>query len=212
MNLWNLITRFGDSSLLLPCALLIYGWLLYRREGGDAQRWLLLFGLAASLTLASKLAFMGWGIGIPEWNFTGLSGHSMMAGSVLPVLGALLVRGRTAWRLAAAAAGMLLALLVGTSRLEINAHSPAEVYAGLSAGLGASGVFLYLTRQRLPSLSPLLLGLVLLFALSQGATGVRAPTHQLLQRIAASMAGRDQPFTREHWPAAERLKAQAPAA
>jgi hypothetical protein len=26
----------------------------------------------------------------------------------------------------------------------------------------------------------------------------------LLQRIAASMAGRDQPFTREHWPAAER--------
>ena len=38
MNLWNLITRFGDSSLLLPCALLIYGWLLYRREGGDAHR------------------------------------------------------------------------------------------------------------------------------------------------------------------------------
>jgi hypothetical protein len=66
MNLWNLITRFGDSSLLLPCALLIYGWLLYRREGGDAQRWLLLFPPAASLTLASKLAFMGWASASPN--------------------------------------------------------------------------------------------------------------------------------------------------
>lgn len=179
MTLWNLITRFGDSSLLLPCALFIYAWLLLRRETYNANCWLLLFSLAAGVTLVSKLAFMGWGIGIPAWNFTGLSGHSMMAASVL----------------------------------QINVHSPAEVYGGLAVGLAASGAFLCLTQRRLPSLSPVLLALVLLLASLQGVTGVRAPTHQMLERIAAYMADRDQPFKRGEWGGFHRLDGQrAPAA
>ncbi|WP_281687110.1 phosphatase PAP2 family protein [Pseudomonas citronellolis] len=208
MTLWNLITRFGDSSLLLPCALFIYAWLLLRRETYNANCWLLLFGLAAGVTLVSKLAFMGWGIGIPAWNFTGLSGHSMMAASVLPVLCSLLLPARPAWRLAAAAGGAVLAVLVGVSRLQINVHSPAEVYGGLAVGLVASGAFLCLTQRRLPSLSPVLLALVLLLASLQGVTGVRAPTHQMLERIAAYMADRDKPFKRGEWGGFHRLDAQ----
>lgn len=212
MNVWNLITRFGDSSLLLPCALFIYAWLLYRRDLRNAHLWLLLFGLAASVTVVSKLAFMGWGIGIPEWNFTGLSGHSMMSASVLPVLCSLLVRGRPAWRLAAAAGGAVLAVLVGISRLEINVHSPAEVYAGLSAGLCASAAFLCLSQRRLPSLSPLLLALVLLLGSLQGVTGVRAPTHQMLERIATYMANRDKPYKRGQWSTPADIERRTPAA
>jgi hypothetical protein len=74
MNLWNLITRFGDSSLLLPCALLIYGWLLYRREGGDAQRWLLLLPARCQPHAGLQAGLHGLGIGIPEWNFTACPG------------------------------------------------------------------------------------------------------------------------------------------
>lgn len=212
MNVWPLITRFGDSSLLLPCALFIYAWLLYRRDFRSAHCWLLPFGLVSAATVASKLAFMGWGIGIREWNFTGISGHSMMAASVLPVLCSLLARGRPAWRLAAAAAGAVLAVLVGVSRLEINVHSPAEVYAGLAAGLCASTVFLGLTLRRLPSLSPLLLVVVLLLGSLQGVTGVRAPTHQMLERIASYMANRDKPYKRGQWSTPAPVEAKAPAA
>ncbi|MDF3937120.1 phosphatase PAP2 family protein [Pseudomonas citronellolis] len=197
---WHLITRLGDSALLLPCALFIYAWLLARRALPDAQRWLLLFGLAAGATLASKLAFMGWGVAIPAWDYTGLSGHSMLAGAVLPVLGSLLAPpGRPRWRIAAAAGGALLAVLVGVSRLEIRVHSPAEVYAGLGAGMAASAAFLCMGRKRLPALSPLLLTVVLLLGSLQALSGVRAPTHQVLERIATYLADRDAPFKRGYW-------------
>ncbi|MNN39106.1 PAP2 superfamily protein [compost metagenome] len=200
MDIWNAITRLGDSSLLLPVAVFIFFWLLLRREKAKAGVWLLLFGLAASLVVASKLAFMGWGIGIPEWDFTGISGHSMMAASVLPVLAALLSRSRRL-ALVLASLGALLAVLVGASRIAIGVHSPAEVYAGLAVGLMASASCLALVRFSLPQLPPLLLGVVLTLSAAQALTGARAPTHQMLERIAAELAGREHPFKRGQWAA-----------
>lgn len=198
MDLWNAITRLGDSSLLLPLAVFLFFWLLYRRERAKAGLWLALFGLAASLVVASKLAFMGWGIGIREWDFTGISGHSMMAASVLPVIAALLPRKR-GLAVAAAACGAVLAILVGWSRLAIGVHSPAEVSAGLALGLATSAAYLALVRGGLPVLSPLLLAVVLALGSAQALTGTRAPTHQMLERIASHLAGRDHPFKRGQW-------------
>ncbi|MCP1624748.1 phosphatase PAP2 family protein [Pseudomonas nitroreducens] len=198
MNFWPLITRLGDSSLLAPAAVFILVWLLYRRETAKAGLWVLLFGFSTALVVASKLAFMGWGIGIPNLNFTGISGHSMMAGAVLPTLAAQLFSSRRAGLVAAAVAA-LVAVLVGLSRLAIHVHSPAEVYAGLALGLGTSAAFLGGTRIRLPPLNPALLVLVLALGMAQTVTGVRAPTHQLLERIAAHLADRDQPFQRGQW-------------
>jgi membrane-associated phospholipid phosphatase len=198
MDLWPLITRLGDSSLLAPAAVFVFCWLLYRRETAKAGLWALLFGFSTALVVGSKLAFMGWGIGIPNLNFTGISGHSMMAGSVLPVLAALLFSSRCAG-LAAATLAAIVAVLVGLSRLAINVHSPSEVYAGLALGLGTSAVFLGATRIRLPTFNPALLVLVLALGMAQTTTGVRAPTHQLLERIAAHLADRDQPFQRGQW-------------
>lgn len=198
MDLWPLITRLGDSSLLLPASAFVFAWLLYRGESGKAVLWLALFGLASTLVVFSKLAFMGWGVGIPSWNFTGISGHSMMAGCVLPVLAAQLCGSRR-WGLAAAGLAGLLAVLVGISRLAIGVHSPAEVYAGLALGLATSAAFLGATRLRLPAFTPAVLVLVLILGAAQAVTGVRAPTHQLLERIAAHLADRDQPFQRGEW-------------
>ncbi|KAF1053114.1 MAG: hypothetical protein GAK43_01583 [Stenotrophomonas maltophilia] len=197
MHLWFLLTGFGDSSLLLPAAAFIFLWLLYRRQRGMAWAWAGLFGTACVLTALTKLAFMGWGIGIEALNFTGISGHSMLSGSVLPVLLALLVRERHQWRWLAAGLGALVAMLVGLSRLALDAHSPAEVIAGLSLGLCISGLFLALGSLRLPRLSPLLLALVIGVLSLQSVVGVHAPTHYLIQVIAAHLAGRDAAYQRE---------------
>lgn len=198
MTFWPLITRLGDSSLLAPAAVFVFCWLLYRRETAKAGLWAMLFGFSTALVVSSKLAFMGWGIGIPNLNFTGISGHSMLAGAVLPTLAAQLLGTRRAGLFAAAFAA-LLAMLVGISRLEINVHSPAEVYAGLSLGLGTSAVFLAATRAHLPAFQPAVLLLVIALSLGQTVTGVRAPTHQLLERIAMHLADRPAPFQRGQW-------------
>lgn len=198
MTFWPLITRLGDSSLLAPAAVLVFCWLLYRGESAKAGLWLVLFGFSTALVVSSKLAFMGWGIGIPNLNFTGISGHSMMAGAVLPTLAAQLFTSRRA-SLATAALAAVIAVLVGFSRLAINVHSPAEVYAGLALGLGTSAAFLGVTRISLPVFQPALLLLVLALGLGQALSGVRAPTHQVLERIAAHLAARDQPFQRGQW-------------
>jgi len=198
MTFWPLITRLGDSSLLAPAAAFVFCWLLHRRETAKAGLWALLFGFSTALVVGSKLAFMGWGIGIPNLNFTGISGHSMMAGAVLPILAAQLFSSRRAGLVAAGLAA-LVAVLVGLSRLAINVHSPAEVYAGLALGLGTSAAFLGATRIHLPAFNPALLALVLALGVAQTVTGVRAPTHQLLERIAAHLAERDQPYQRGQW-------------
>ncbi|MEP9318291.1 phosphatase PAP2 family protein [Pseudomonas sp. LABIM340] len=198
MTFWPLITRLGDSSLLAPAAVFVFCWLLYRRETAKAGLWAMLFGFSTALVVVSKLAFMGWGIGIPNLNFTGISGHSMMAGAVLPTLAAQLFSSRRAGLVAAGVAA-LIAVLVGLSRLAINVHSPAEVYAGLALGLGTSAAFLGATRIHLPAFQPALLLLVIALGLGQAVTGVRAPTHQLLERIAAHLADRDQPYQRGQW-------------
>lgn len=198
MTFWPLITRLGDSSLLAPAAVFVFFWLLYRGESAKAGLWLVLFGFSTALVVSSKLAFMGWGIGIPNLNFTGISGHSMMAGAVLPTLAAQLFTSRRA-SLAAAALAAVIAVLVGFSRLAINVHSPAEVYAGLALGLGTSVAFLGATRISLPVFQPALLLLVLALGLGQALSGVRAPTHHVLERIAVHLANRDQPFQRGQW-------------
>ncbi|MCY1284527.1 hypothetical protein D9M69_311350 [compost metagenome] len=122
----------------------------------------------------------------------------MMAASVLPVIAALLPRKR-GLAVAAAACGAVLAILVGWSRLAIGVHSPAEVSAGLALGLATSAAYLALVRGGLPVLSPLLLAVVLALGSAQALTGTRAPTHQMLERIASHLAGRDHPFKRGQW-------------
>jgi len=43
------------------------------------------FGITGAIVSASKLAFMGWGIGIRELDFTGFSGHSALFAVFWPI-------------------------------------------------------------------------------------------------------------------------------
>lgn len=94
MTLWHLVTRLGESTLLMPCAAVVCAslWLgPARRDRRNAARWMVTFGLAVAIVVASKLAFMGWGIGSHALDFTGVSGHAMMSAALWPVLARLLV-------------------------------------------------------------------------------------------------------------------------
>lgn len=218
---WHLISRFGDAALLLPCAALLLLSLCHRGEWRAARDWCLAFAAAAGLTLASKLAFIGWGIGVPALDFTGFSGHSMMAASVLPVLLHRLVPGRRprlGW--IAATLGASLALLVGYSRLPLGAHSLSEVVGGLALGFAVSGGYLLATaprrRQRRPSRwrrSPRAPLLLLIGALLLGvpASGAHAPTEQWIEQIALYLSGRARPFQREDWQRREAATIAPPA-
>ncbi|ALD92132.1 hypothetical protein CR3_2944 [Cupriavidus gilardii CR3] len=199
---WHLISRFGDTALLLPCAALLLLSLCHRGEWRAARHWCLAFAAAAGLTLVSKLAFIGWGVGVPALDFTGFSGHSMMAASVLPVLMHRLAPGRAPrLRWAAAMLGAWLALLVGYSRLPLGAHSASEVIGGLALGFAVSGGYLLATvphrRHRSPR-APLLL-LIGALLLGVPASGAHAPTEQWIEQIALYLSGRARPFQRADW-------------
>lgn len=195
--MWLFITNFGDSSVMLPCALLIALWLLAGLSARAALLWLLLFG-AASLSVAlSKIAFFGWGLGIPHLDFTGFSGHSMLVGSVMPILGWLLA---SRARLTAAALGAVCALLIAISRVVLGYHSVSEVVTGLPIGYAASASLLWLLRGQEVVLKPrqaalgaslLLLPLLLLH-------GTNAPTQRVLERLAVKFADEQNPWTRAH--------------
>ncbi|EQB3642509.1 TPA: phosphatase PAP2 family protein [Raoultella ornithinolytica] len=199
---WQWVSFFGDSTVLLPSAAAVFMVLFLRRPSRQiAWQWGLLFGITGAIVSASKLAFMGWGIGIRELDFTGFSGHTALSTAFWPIfLWLLCARGSVVLRRTAMVMGYLLAGLVGYSRLAIHAHSPSEVIAGLL--LGAIGSALFLLLQRNSSrvvdaqlswggvLSLIIIPVVLL------NTGAKAPTQSLLGEIAVKLGPLEKPFTR----------------
>lgn len=133
---------FGDSTVLLPSAAVLFIVLFCERFKAAGPHWALLFGITGAIVCASKLAFMGWGIGIRELDFTGFSGHTALSSAFWPILLWLLcARATPALRFTAVIVGYALAGLVGYSRLMVHAHSTSEVIAGLLLGAAGSAIF-----------------------------------------------------------------------
>lgn len=197
---WYSLTFFGDSMLLLPSGIIVFAILMFVcRDWKQTAQWALLFGGVGAIVCASKLAFIGWGIGIRELDFTGFSGHSALSASIWPVMMWLLTgRFSTAVRKTAVLSGYALALLIGYSRLAIHVHSVSEVISGLALGGAASSAFLWLQRNIAPpALSYRKIAAALLLPLLLINNGTIAPTQGLLEFIAVSIAPIDKPFTRE---------------
>ena len=196
---WHSITWFGDSGFLLPVAAWIAVWLGVRTVTRPiAWRWLAMFGTGGALVAASKIAFMGWGIGSAMLNFTGISGHTMLAASVWPVafwLSAAHWQPRV--RISAATLGWAFAALIGWSRLAIYAHSKSEVAAGFALGAAISALFLWRQHDRpIPRLHWVLLLISIASPMLFLRPGTPAPTHDALELIAVRLAGTERPFTR----------------
>ena len=197
-SFWYLLTRLGEVQILLPAALLAMLVLAHRADTRPlATSWLGLLCLTALLTTASKIAFIGWGIGSATLDFTGISGHTMFAAAVYPLLLGTLTSRLPPWgQQVAVTAGYALALLVGMSRLEVGAHSVSEVVAGLLLGGAASA--LAMARAGLPRsrIGSSLTVLVTLWVLITPIHIPPVPTHSLVTRLALSLSGSPVPHTR----------------
>lgn len=195
---WVFVSRFGEAQILLPAALGACLWLAHRDESRPVViRWLAWMSIAALVTTITKVAFMGWGIGSAALDFTGISGHSMFASAVYPPL--LFITASSCsptWQRIAWLVGFVLALMIGVSRVMVEAHSWSEVIAGLAIGCTVSVSTLWMARARHPSVP---LWLPLGVAAWLAITPVHAPastTHDMVTRLALKLSGRDAPHTR----------------
>ncbi|GAA0493445.1 MULTISPECIES: phosphatase PAP2 family protein [Tatumella] len=196
---WKNLTYFGDSMLLLPTAVLIAIFLLWKSgRWQTAFGWLVTFGSAGMIVSISKVMFMGFFLGSKTYNFTGFSGHTTMSSTFWPVFMWLI---SAQWplvrRRCLIIAGYLLPLAIGFSRLQLHAHSPSEVITGAILGLSLSSLFLFV--QRHTALKAIPLTQLALFACLPAVIllqGQPATTQQFLAKLSARLAGIEKPFTR----------------
>ena len=195
---WHLLTRLGESQILLPAALLAMLALTRRAETRPlAARWLGALVLATLLTTASKVVFIGWGIGSAQLDFTGISGHAMFAAAVYPLLlGTLAAPLPPRGQKIAVAGGFALALMVGLSRLEVGVHSISEVVAGLLLGGAASAGAMAGTSLPRALMGSTVTALVALWVLLTPLHIPPLPTHSLVTRLALALSGHAAPHTR----------------
>jgi len=201
---WLLITHLGNSVVLLSTAVIMAVWLQKGRASLVAVSWLFILGLAVLLVLATKLAFLGWGFGIASIDFTGISGHAMLSSAVFPTLAALVtLKQRPAIRASAIASGFVVAIVVGISRLVLDAHSESEVLIGWTVGCSVAVTTLFVIRcvasdftdRRSPL--PLALAVLVILAVSAPRGGQSGPeTHGLIVKMALWASGRTAPFDR----------------
>lgn len=194
---WQVLTHMGSASLLLPMVLLMAVGFWFSGQRRLVWVWLPTLALACFLTLVSKILFMGWGIGSAFLNFTGISGHTVLATSVFPLLmgalwGSWLPR-RPAWGVVL---GLCVAAGVALSRVVLGAHSASEVTVGWLLGLAVTlrcvpSLAAGLQPPRLVRLAPW----VLLLALHTGSA-TYLPSHSWEVRLALWLSGHDLPFTR----------------
>ena len=204
---WLHITGLGDTVVMLPAATAIAVWLAMTRAWRMALIWCLMFGAGLLAVVATKIAFVGWGIGIRALDFTGISGHAMRASAVLPVLCYLGLREAPA---ALRHAGLLLGIIGGAlltlSRVAVQAHSVSEALSGFLLGSLISLTFISLCHSRPTLRIPSWLLALSLLALIPSSYAKPAPTSRWINGVALYLASHDRPYEREYWLACKARK------
>ncbi|NKI69470.1 phosphatase PAP2 family protein [Collimonas pratensis] len=184
------ISKIGSSNVMLPAAVAIAVWLM----AGGARRlflyWCLLFAGTLLLVAASKIAFVGWGIGIEEIDFTGFSGHAMRSAAIIPTLFYVIVRQQAfALRWPAVIAGVGVAALISLSRVQLHFHSVSEALSGSLLGLAACLCFIWQAENTSqPGLSRTLLACSFVLLLT-ASFSKPVPTEDLIASTALWLSG-----------------------
>ncbi|WP_433695712.1 phosphatase PAP2 family protein [Paraburkholderia phenoliruptrix] len=209
-HLWYSITSLGGAGMTLPLAFAIALWLAVGYTWRMAAGWLLLLGAAIGLVTVTKLAFLGWGVGVRELDFTGVSGHAMLSTAVYPVaLFLILLRTHPSVRVLGVLLGLVAGLAVGLSRVVLSAHSPSEAITGCLVGALAALLFVRMAWKAQPerlSVFPVAVSLMVLAVLMHG---VHVPTQRWVTHIALKVSGHERPFIRAKWKAVRDVRPTA---
>lgn len=206
---WHSLSVAGSLAVTGPIGVAIAVWLLAGKSWRLTASWCLLFGMGMALVVATKVAFIGWGLGLESVEFAGISGHAMRASAVFPVAFFLALRssGQTARRLALAA-GVALAVLISVSRVYVLAHSVSEAVSGCLLGLIIAAAFvLHAAGERHLALSRVLVALCIPVMLIAPRVDP-VPTEQWMTQLALFLSGRERPYTRGDWGQALQLRQQ----
>lgn len=197
---WQSVTDLGDAAFVLTVATGIAAWLIATDSPRTAAYWIVSFSVAMVIVVGTKIAFWGWGIGIRSLDFTGISGHCMLAAAVFPVLAYLLsLRTPRQMRIVVVACGFLLALVIGVSRVILHAHSIFEVVTGLVLGNVVAIAFMRQPLRRTRLAAPTLAVAVLVALFGIVAYGHHAHAEHWIVAVALKVSGREHPFTRIGW-------------
>ncbi|WP_226806654.1 phosphatase PAP2 family protein [Candidatus Vallotia cooleyia] len=190
---------------MLPVAAAIALWLIVGRTWRSAIAWSGLLMIGIALVIVTKIAFLGWGVGIRSLDFTGISGHSMLATAVLPAAVFLGTRSvPVVLRLTMLIVGLVASAIISVSRLAVDAHSVSEVIAGFALGAAVSlGWIIWAAPNKLNVTAPVSRWLVAvsLIGLTISLHGYHARTHRWVTQIAVYLSGHDRPFVRARWKA-----------
>jgi membrane-associated phospholipid phosphatase len=200
-KIWMIITQFGAASAILPTVPVVMFGLWREGRRNVVITWSLTLAAGMAIVLLSKIAFLGWGMGIASLDFTGVSGHTLLASAILPVIFAWLPLPRH-WSAVAIVMGLVLVLLVGWSRMTLGAHSWSEILAGWLLGASVSSAALTAMRRTrtvaavVPGLHwPIVTMLVLILSINQPMAKA-LPVHPWVERLALAISGHDHLFRR----------------
>ena len=155
---WEDVTVLGSGPIVTLIVVLCLGYLVLARHGRTAAA----FGVGIALAALSTYTLKGFFerprpmatealILLDMYSFP--SGHSVIAGAVYPMLGALVaqvVDGRRL-KLYCVSCGVLLMVLVGVSRIYLGVHYATDVLAGFCLGLSwalLSGIVMARLRRQ----------------------------------------------------------------
>ncbi|CAH2806023.1 MAG: hypothetical protein CBCREVIR_2420 [Candidatus Burkholderia crenata] len=192
LSLWLSITALGSVGVMIPLALAVAAWLALGYPWRYAACWLAVLGAASGLVLLTKIAFMGWGVGVRDLDFTGISGHAMVSAAVLPVaLFVACLPGRRWVRAFGVSAGVLIGIVVGALAALVFV---AFAWRAEPGKLAAAPVAVSLAMVAIT------------------LHGISVPTQRWITDIALHLSGREQPYIRARWKAGRYDKPVAPPA
>jgi membrane-associated phospholipid phosphatase len=146
------LSGLGDVAVVAPASAALVVGLLLLGVRRDAVTFAVAMFACVALALLAKLAFAACGAA-PRFDIESPSGHAALGAAFYGSLAALLAGGRPLIvRLAFYVAAACAAVAVAYGRVELRAHSVAEVICGLLIGAAAAARFVALrgSPRRLP--------------------------------------------------------------
>ncbi len=144
------ITNLGSAETIIIVTLLIFAYLLYKRQRQNA---LILFASVSGAAVANlilKALFHRirpslWNLVITETGYSFPSGHAMLSSAL--ILSIIFIIWKTRWRWPGLVAGVLLIGLIGLSRLYLGVHYPTDIIAGWSVSILWLLIVLVITKN-----------------------------------------------------------------